>query len=33
MAKYKQAEAMTKDISSAYTLLLARLEKKEGAKV
>ena len=30
MAKYKQAEAMTKDIHAAYELLLARLEKKEG---
>ena len=32
MAKYKQAEAMTKDIRSAYALLVERLEKKEGAK-
>ena len=30
MAKYKQAEVMTKDIHAAYELLLARLEKKEG---
>ena len=30
MAKYKQAEAMTKEIHAAYELLLARLEKKEG---
>jgi hypothetical protein len=30
MAKYKQAEAMTKEINAAYELLLARLEKKEG---
>ena len=29
MAKYKQAEAMTKDIRSAYEVLLKRLEKKE----
>ena len=29
MAKYTQAEAMTKDIHAAYELLLARLEKKE----
>ena len=28
MAKYKQAEAMTKDIHAAYEVLLARLEKK-----
>jgi len=28
MAKYKQAEAMTKDIHAAYKLLIARLEKK-----
>ena len=27
MAKYKQAEAMTKDIHAAYELLVARLEK------
>ena len=32
MAKYKQAEAMTKDIHAAYALLIARLEKKETAK-
>jgi aspartyl/asparaginyl-tRNA synthetase len=32
MAKYKQAEAMTKDINAAYDLLVKRLEKKEGAK-
>ena len=30
MAKYKQAEAMTKEINAAYELLLKRLEKKEG---
>jgi len=30
MAKYKQAEAMTKEINAAYELLLAQLEKKEG---
>jgi hypothetical protein len=30
MAKYKQAEAMTKDIHAAYELLLARLEKVKG---
>jgi hypothetical protein len=29
-AKYKQAEAMTKDIHAAYELLLARLEKVKG---
>jgi len=28
MAKYKQAEAMTKEIHAAYKLLIARLEKK-----
>ncbi len=28
MAKYKQAEAMMKDIKAAYELLVARLEKK-----
>lgn len=28
MAKYTQAEAMTKDIHAAYVLLVARLEKK-----
>lgn len=27
MAKYKQAEAMTKEINAAYKLLVARLEK------
>lgn len=27
MAKYKQAEAMTKEIHAAYELLVARLEK------
>jgi hypothetical protein len=32
MAKYKQAEAMTKDIHTAYALLIERLEKKETAK-
>jgi hypothetical protein len=30
MAKYTQAEAMTKEINAAYTLLVERLEKKEG---
>ena len=29
MAKYKQGEAMTKDINAAYALLVERLEKKE----
>ena len=29
MAKYKQAEAMTKEVNTAYELLIARLEKKE----
>lgn len=28
MAKYKQAEAMTKDITAAYELLVAHFEKK-----
>ena len=28
MAKYTQAEAMTKEINAAYELLVARLEKK-----
>ncbi|MDO8729973.1 MAG: hypothetical protein Q7J69_02140 [Candidatus Omnitrophota bacterium] len=28
MAKYKQAEAMTKEVGAAYELLVARLEKK-----
>ena len=28
MAKYKQAEAMTKEIHGAYDLLVKRLEKK-----
>ena len=28
MAKYKQAEEMTKDIHAAYQLLVERLEKK-----
>ena len=28
MAKYTQAEAMTKEINTAYELLIARLEKK-----
>ena len=28
MAKYKQAEAMTKEIHAAYELLLKKLEKK-----
>jgi hypothetical protein len=27
MAKYTQAEAMTKDINAAYEVLIARLEK------
>lgn len=31
MAKYKQAEAMTKDINAAYELLIERLEKKESS--
>jgi len=30
MAKYTQAEAMTKEIEAAYVLLVERLEKKEG---
>ena len=29
MAKYTQAEAMTKDINAAYGLLVEKLEKKE----
>ena len=29
MAKYKQAEAMTKDIHAAYEVLAKRLEKRE----
>ena len=29
MAKYKQAEAMTKEIHAAYELLVSKLEKKE----
>ena len=28
MAKYTQAEAMTKDINAAYEVLIERLEKK-----
>ena len=28
MAKYKQAEAMTKEIHAAYELLIKKLEKK-----
>ena len=32
MAKYKQAEAMTKDIHAAYALLIERLEKKDLSK-
>jgi hypothetical protein len=32
MAKYTQAEAMTKEINAAYELLIARLEKKEPPK-
>ena len=31
MAKYTQAEAMTKDIHAAYALLVERLEKKESS--
>ncbi|TLY40379.1 MAG: hypothetical protein E6K59_11070 [Nitrospirae bacterium] len=30
MAKYKQAEAMTKDIHAAYELLVSWLEMKDG---
>jgi hypothetical protein len=30
MAKYTQAEAMTKDIHAAYELLVSWLERKEG---
>jgi aspartyl/asparaginyl-tRNA synthetase len=30
MAKYKQAEAMTKEIHAAYDLLVEKLEKKES---
>ena len=33
MAKYKQAEAMTKDIHAAYALLVAHLEKKKESKL
>jgi len=33
MAKYKQAEAMTKDIHAAYALLVAHLEKKKETKL
>ena len=32
MAKYKQAEAMTKDIHAAYALLIERFEKKDLPK-
>ena len=32
MAKYKQAEAMTKDIHAAYELLVARLKKEDSPK-
>ena len=32
MAKYKQAETMTKDIHAAYALLIERLEKKDLPK-
>ena len=32
MAKYKQAETMTKDIHAAYALLIERLEKKDLSK-
>ena len=31
MAKYTQAEAMTKEVNAAYDLLVARLEKKESS--
>jgi hypothetical protein len=31
MAKYKQAEAMTKEVNAAYDLLVAWLEKKESS--
>ena len=31
MAKYKQAEAMTKEVNAAYELLVERLEKKESS--
>jgi hypothetical protein len=30
MKMYKQGEAMTKEIQSAYEVLLGKLEKKEG---
>ena len=30
MAKYKQAEAMTKDIHAAHELLVSWLERKDG---
>ena len=32
MAKYKQAEAMTKDINAAYEMLLEWLEKQNRMK-
>ncbi len=32
MAKYKQAEAMTKEVNAAYELLVTWLEKKEETK-
>jgi len=32
MAKYKQAEAMTKDIHAAYELLISRLKKEDSPK-
>ena len=32
MAKYTQAEALTKKINAAYEVLIARLEKKEPPK-
>jgi len=32
MAKYKQAEAMTKEIQAAYELLIAQLKKEDSPK-
>jgi len=32
MAKYKQAEAMTKEIQTAYELLIARQKKEDSPK-
>ena len=32
MAKYKQAEAMTKDIHAAYELLISRLKKEDSPR-